>query len=616
MTLAGLGFDPARLRFGLRTALAACLAVFVAWIAGLEHPQWAGMSVWAASQPLRGQLVEKAFFRFAGTIVGSVIGVLLVLASGVHPWLLVIGLALWVALCTWAGNLLRGFGAYGTVLAGYTAAMVSLLDSGHGGVLALGLDRMATVLTGVAMATAVGLLFGGVADGGGLRHRLRVLLADLLDHVADAKDAPGEDGALLSRLAALDEALEVHAAGSLRSRRTVRAVRSMLLAAISLVFWRRGEGAVPEIEGALRRAATALRDDVTERAVAELDLARHALPEGHELAPTLGRLRVTMDRWSRAEAPGHDSKHPVVLHRDRAGAAEAAQRAGGSLLLFGALWLITGWSAGNFLLLGLSVMISLFSTFENPVLQMRHVCLGQIAGVVGALACRWLAWPLAGSEAEMLAWLVPFILFGPFLMAHRRTQAMSFDYNMVLLLMLQPHFPLTGSFGASVSAGLAVAAAPLAAMAAYRWIYPVNRRRRAKALLTAMLDDVAALAGHPDALEAPLLWRARLYHRTLRLVRTAEGAPHALEDALDAACGLFDLGRGVMACHALLADDATPAPVRRAARAALARTRALAGRPDRAGGAFDRLARRLAGPDRHRMTRAAQGAGRLTANPV
>ena len=52
------GFESARLRQHLRTAFAACLAVFVAWVLGLEHPQWAGMTVWAASQPLRGQLLE------------------------------------------------------------------------------------------------------------------------------------------------------------------------------------------------------------------------------------------------------------------------------------------------------------------------------------------------------------------------------------------------------------------------------------------------------------------------------------------------------------------------------------------------------------------------------
>ena len=116
-------------------------------------------------------------------------------------------------------------------------------------------------MTGVATATVIGLLFAGATNGGGLQHRLRVVLADLLDHIADAKGDPGTDGALLSRFAALDEELEAHAAGSLRSRRAVRAVRSMLLAAISLVFWRRDGEPVAETSLALNRAATALRDD-------------------------------------------------------------------------------------------------------------------------------------------------------------------------------------------------------------------------------------------------------------------------------------------------------------------------------------------------------------------
>ena len=53
-----LGFDPERLRFGLRTAAGACIALFAAYLLGLEHPQWAAMTVWASAQPVRGMLLE------------------------------------------------------------------------------------------------------------------------------------------------------------------------------------------------------------------------------------------------------------------------------------------------------------------------------------------------------------------------------------------------------------------------------------------------------------------------------------------------------------------------------------------------------------------------------
>ena len=143
------GFDSARLRQHLRTAFAACLAVLAAWALGLEHPQWAGMTVWAASQPLRGQLLEKSFFRTTGTVVGTAAGIgLVLLAHGDLLWL-VTGLALWLGLCAGLGNLQRGFASYGTMLSGYSAAMVALLDAGHPEhVYALGWDRLFTGLTG------------------------------------------------------------------------------------------------------------------------------------------------------------------------------------------------------------------------------------------------------------------------------------------------------------------------------------------------------------------------------------------------------------------------------------------------------------------------------------
>ena len=38
-SVSGLGFDRPKLAFGFRTAVAACLALLLAWLAGLEHPQ-------------------------------------------------------------------------------------------------------------------------------------------------------------------------------------------------------------------------------------------------------------------------------------------------------------------------------------------------------------------------------------------------------------------------------------------------------------------------------------------------------------------------------------------------------------------------------------------------
>lgn len=606
-----LGFDAARLAFSFRTALAVCLAFLLAWALGLEHPQWAGMTVWAAIQPLRGQVLEKSLFRIFGTISGTLAGVALVLASTVHPALLVLGLALWVGACTWIGMLQRGFVAYGTVLAGYTAAMVSLLDSAHPDqVFTLGLDRLATILTGVVVATAVGLIFSPPADTTALRRRLCALIADLLDHLAARatdhttdRQTTGQTAALLTRMAEMDDTLDPHGAGRLRSRLRVRAARSLLFSAMALLFTRAlPAAAVP----ALTAAATALRDGRPLDAAAALDTA--TLPDGAEAAAPLSGLAAALRRWADADStapqPGAETAFPVILHRDRAGAMQAGLRAFTALILAGALWLGTGFSQGAFLLLGLSVMTTLFSGFENPAGQMRWVFLGQILGVLGAIGVRWLAWPLAGNELEMILLTFPFILVGPFLMAHRRTIAVSFDYNMVMLLLLHPHLPLTGTFGQSVAMGVAVVIAPLAAMMAYRWIYPVSRRRRMDAVTLAMLGDLADLAADPARMADPRIWRARSYHRILRLVRLA--GPAAPLDARAARVGeaMLELGEAIARCHALRADRATDAVTRKAAGTVLDRCQSLATNPQEVGEALGALSRQLKGEGASLMSHA------------
>jgi uncharacterized membrane protein YccC len=56
--------------------------------------------------------------------------VLVLVANGDLLWL-VTGLAVWIGICAGMGNLQRSFASYGTMLAGYSASMVALLDNGN-----------------------------------------------------------------------------------------------------------------------------------------------------------------------------------------------------------------------------------------------------------------------------------------------------------------------------------------------------------------------------------------------------------------------------------------------------------------------------------------------------
>ncbi len=602
------GFDPARLRFAFRTALACWAAVVLAWAMGLEHPQWSGMSVWAASQPLRGQLLEKSFFRFAGTVSGTLVGVLLVFGMQVHPVILVAGLAVWVGACTWIGNLQRGLVAYGTVLAGYSASMVALLDTAHPNrVLHLGADRLATVLTGVVVATVAGYFFARRLDEADLRGQIRRLLSDLLRHLAGQGAEQGGSADHLSRLAAIEDGLDPHAAGSLRSRRDVHLARNVLLAAVPLLVRDPVVGPDPAGASDLIAAATALEREDVEAA------ARHLRATDTPLRGDLAALAAALAAWSSAASDRPIARRwsfraPVVLYRDWIGAREAGLRAFGAMVLFGTLWIVTGWTAGPFMLLGLSVMISLFSTFENPAITMRHIFAGQAMGVVGAIICRWLIWPHAGSEAQLIGLMLPFILLTPVFVGHRRTAIAGMDYAMVFLLLSQPHFPLGGSVAHSVAMALAVLAGPLTALLGYMLVFPMDLQRRQRNLIAMMRRDIAAIARSPKALDHRAVWQARLYHRVLRLVRISDRLARAEERAQATGRAMLLLAHVALRCHDVRASpDATPA-TDRAARVVLERLARIQTGSRQLSSALHRLARRTEGEDRSIMESAAEAA--------
>ncbi|WP_424813942.1 FUSC family protein [Roseococcus sp. YIM B11640] len=623
--LAAWGFDPERLRFGLRTAVTACVALLIAWLAGLEHPQWAAMTVWAASQPTRGLLLEKSLFRTLGTVAGVAYGVGLMWIAGGEPARLVAGLALWIGFSAWAGNLLRGLPGYGTIVMGYSASMVVLLDTAHPDhVWALGLDRFLTVMTGVLVAAAVGMLLTPPDAEEELAGRSRRLTAAVLrDLSAWLRDGEGpsaaDRGAVLRGMAAIEEGLDPHGAGSLRSRRSARTIRAILIAQVEALLWLEER---ERIEGgaAIGRELDVVADAMDARAAPEEVIAglqrAVALAAGHAgLRATLLTLETAIRErlWRDEPEIRRGPSARLVLHRDWVGAGHAAVRAMATMLAVGGFWLLTDWRMGSLVLLGTSVMISLFSTFENPVWIMRHVLVGQFFGAIAALICRWLAWPLAGDEFGLVLGMIPFMLSGVLPFAHRRSMFAGPDFNMILLLLLTPHYPPSGSLGDSLWAALAVIAGPAVALLAFRFVLPVDPPRRLRRLRAAMAAEIETMAGDADAPRHREVWRARLYHRLLRLLRLGDRAGVTEMRVVEAGLALLGLGHAVMRLREIrsVAPDLEP----RAVDAALRRLARLRREPEEAVRALDRVAKRLAPVAGDEAALLATAARRLAAHP-
>ncbi len=614
-TLTRAGFDLARLRFAAPTAVAACLALALAAVLGLEHPQWAAMTVWAASQPSRGQLLEKSFWRFAGTVSGTLAGVFLVSASIDRPWLLVAGLSAWIGACAGIGNIQRGFVSYGTMLAGYSAAMVALLDAAHPEhVVLLGADRLATVLTGVGVALVVGLIVAPAGREQPIVARVDAIAAEFLRALA-ARVHPAHDRRVaaaaraLSVIAEIDEGLDPHGAGSLRSRRLVRAVRGRLVALVAGLLWLHAPSVevLPDDLAEALDAAAGRLEDPARPAGRDADLDRAldralGLAAGRpRLLEILGPLFAALsDRPDPDDAGGRSaSAGPlVVLHRDWVGAREASVRSVATMVLVGTFWLTTGWSGGPFLLLGTAIMTSLFSTFDNPAQFMRNVFFGQVLGALGALACRWFVWPLVDGEIGRIVTLMPFVLLGVAVFAHRRTQLAGFDYNMVVLLLSQPIDPPSGTVLHSLAVAAAVASAPIAGWFAYRLVYPVGPRRRLETLVAGMVHDLRAMARSTRRPVDRAVWRSRLYHRLLRSIRWAEKAGGRPLSISEGGLAVLDLGSAILRMRDIAAEPGLAPSVGRVLRVALDRVAGIDEAPDRLARTIRTAAARLDRADR------------------
>lgn len=629
--IAAIGFDLPRLNFALRTAIAACLALFIAWLIGLEHPQWSAMTVWAAAQPTRGQLLEKSFFRIFGTLVGVVAGVMLVAASGGDPRPLVIGLSLWIGICVAAGNLLRGYVSYGAMLSGYSASMVALLDTAHPDhVLALGADRAATILVGVLTALVIGWVLTPSAAEQEMTGRMRRLTARLLrDLAASLREGStialdDEQHSLLAEMAAIDEMLDPHGAGSRRSRQTVRAMRTVLSVQISLLLAGRrgGHGQSEAVAGLLDEAAAGFESGngsdgplaLIDRAAGFAGLQGDLGEALQSLSQAIRAYRIALGQDVGTTSTAIQGSHPVVLHRDWVGARQAAIRAMLCMLAVGLFWVVTGWTAAPFLLLGLSIMTAIFSTFDNPAQTMRFVLLGQVFGAAGAFACRFLAWPLAANELQVVLLTMPFILAGALFFSHRRTLPSAFDYAMVSLLLLHPEFPLPGDLPTMLSSIVAVVAAPLVAILAYRVIFPLNAGTRLETLISMMVHELQDMARAEDASQHRLTWRARLYHRLFRLIRFAERSGGTHREVTDGALAILSIGYSILSLQDLVRDGSLSDSEDRATRAALQRLKKTSSEPQKAAVALDRVASRLLGRHERVGASVASAAGALQAN--
>jgi hypothetical protein len=264
----------------------------------------------------------------------------------------------------------------------------------------------------------------------------------------------------------------------------------------------------------------------------------------------------------------------IILHKDWIGALEAGLRVAICLFAVGLLWVYSQSQMIGYVLLGIGTMLALFSNLDRPAFSMRLVFVGQFYGVIAALICRWVLWPMADSEWQMILLTLPVLFIG-----HNKTTSSSFDYNMVSNLLLWPEWPMTETFTTSVLHGLAVLSTPIIALYAFKYMFPATMARRVDNLIALLARELASLASDEKALSKRLTWQARFYHRTLVLMRQVDISKHHVHRAHHITSAFFTLGQLVMRARQLLASDDLSVKQKRALRVSLLRIQAISEKP-------------------------------------
>lgn len=192
--------------FVFKTWLALLIGLYAAFVLQLEGAVSCAVCVLIVAQPSQGMVLSKAIYRVAGTLVGVVAALSLSATFPQDRTMLIAGYAVWGGIFTAIATILRDFRAYGCVLAGYTVALISIVNiDAPNATFEAAINRVAAIIVGVAAVTLANLVLAQEEASQDLSRKLSAGLDAVLDSARNAIDdrarpAPEACIALAARL--------------------------------------------------------------------------------------------------------------------------------------------------------------------------------------------------------------------------------------------------------------------------------------------------------------------------------------------------------------------------------------------------------------------------------
>jgi uncharacterized membrane protein YccC len=553
--------------FAVKASVAILLTGWLAMRFQLQLPASAMITVAIVMHPQSGMVLAKAFYRALGTVVGSLVGLLLMAMFPQQHLLFLLAMALWIGLCAAGASLYRNFKSYAFVLAGYTAALVAMpvVETPDQAFLSAAM-RVSEVMLGLLVAAVISDVVFPQRLRDVLRQTLRRQFAGFVGFAADSVGGVLDRSTLENlHLRVVREVVQIeglrssvvfeHAGMQQRNPRLKRLNHSFMVAATTyqslhhLMDRLQGEARAPVREALLalfEPVAAALREcmeverireraPALQRRMAALEpvlaqaVGEHgARLDGHDaqldyasgvelLTRFVRELREYAEAYAALLVPVADP--PAQPHRfthasDLAGAGLAALRSIVVIGGMGVFWYYSAAPFGAWALLLAAIFSSLLSAAPNPLAAMRNMALGATVGIVAAFVLQFAILPRMEGFMLWAACLLPFLLVGFYLYTRPALAGIGTGFVLTMTLMLMQVDAMNFAAPAFFSNALSQLVGILGALVGFivfagvygsRWLQARLRRKLLRQVVRACREPLDGLLGRFESASRDVL---------------------------------------------------------------------------------------------------------------
>jgi len=619
----------------LKTTVAVLLALGVSLRLEFGQPVTAMVTVYIIMPPQTGLVLTKSFYRICGTLAGTLASLALLGLFAQERALFLLGLSVWIGLCTAGAALYRNFKSYGFTLAGYSAAMISLpLVMQPAGFFDFAVNRASEVVVGILCAGVVSgiifprslgdsivqtiqgryvefMLFVQAALSGKMESReIDSMHLRLIANVVNLESLRSSVSLEASEIRTHDHKLRrinrdfmslsttFHSLYQLLNRLKkagVPAAGELVSLSASLAdALATGEGPArnaEEAQQAARRIA-AFRAKFSPQVAAirlkysafsdkrtnldcetALELINRFDRELHDYTRTYASLVADRQVLEPLEGVRFATRTDPVL------ALLTGARTTAVILLVSAFWIATAWPNGASAVMMAAIVSALFASAPDPVRAVRMALVGNLAGFAAGLLCKFILLPNIDGFGLLCAGVVPFLLIGPHLTLHPKLATAGLGYSTMFCFMVSPtnsmQYDPVGStnFGSALMLGVASAAVIFATFAPVTGVW---FKRRTAVLLRRQVEM---------ACFGPLANIAHRFESSTRDILQRLAAQQNVEDPndrniLDWMFIVLEIGRAIIHLRQDVESASFPQPLFHGVRNTIESTAQLFNRPN------------------------------------